>query len=136
MAISFENLQFTYFEDRKPVLAQVSAAFDASEITVLTGPSGCGKSTLLYLAAGIYPQAAGLVQGGRVTVEGVEPASLKPPERCRLVGLMFQNPELQFCMDTVEHELVFCMENIALPRVLLDKAKDELTVSIREVEQA
>ena len=28
------------------------------------------------------------------------------------------------------------MENIALPRVLLDKAKDELTVSIREVEQA
>ena len=28
------------------------------------------------------------------------------------------------------------MENIALPRVLLDKVKDELTVSIREVEQA
>jgi len=28
------------------------------------------------------------------------------------------------------------MENIALPRVLLDRAKDELTVSIREVEQA
>lgn len=28
------------------------------------------------------------------------------------------------------------MENIALPRVLLDRAKDELTVFIREVEQA
>ncbi len=125
MAISFENLQFTYFADRKPVLAQVSAAFDASEITVLTGPSGCGKSTLLYLAAGIYPQAAGLVQGGRVTVEGVEPASLKPPERCRLVGLMFQNPELQFCMDTVRNELIFCLENIRTDPAEIEARMDE-----------
>lgn len=29
---------------------------------------------------------------------------------------MFQNPELQFCMDTVEHELLFCLENICTPR--------------------
>ena len=112
MSIRFENLQFTYFEDRKPVLTQVSAEFDASEVTVLTGASGCGKSTLLYLAAGLSPHAAGLVQAGRVTVEGQVPGDLAPPERARLVGMMFQNPELQFCMDTVRNELIFCLENL------------------------
>ncbi|MEA5002191.1 MAG: ABC transporter ATP-binding protein, partial [Christensenella sp.] len=32
-------------------------------------------------------------------------------ERMPLVGMMFQNPDLQFCMDTVENELIFCLEN-------------------------
>lgn len=112
MSIRFDHLTFSYFEDRKPVLGEITAEFDAGEVTVLTGASGCGKSTLLYLAAGVYPHAAGVVQGGAVTVDGVEPGTLSPPERCRLVSMMFQNPELQFCMDTVEHELIFCLENL------------------------
>lgn len=115
MSIRFDHLTFSYFEDRNPVLPEFSAQFDPGEITVLTGASGCGKSTLLYLAAGIYPKGAGFVLGGQVTVEGQDPASLTPPERCRLVGMMFQNPELQFCMDTVQNELIFCLENICTP---------------------
>lgn len=112
MSIRFDHLTFRYFEDRKPVLRELTAEFDASEVTVLTGASGCGKSTLLYLAAGIYPHAAGSIQGGTVTVDGAEPGAISPPDRCRLVSMMFQNPELQFCMDTVEHELLFCLENL------------------------
>lgn len=115
MSIRFDHLIFSYFEDRKPMLPDFSAAFDAEEITLLTGASGCGKSTLLYLAAGIYPRGAGFVQGGQVTVDGQDPGSMTPPERCRLVGMMFQNPELQFCMDTVKNELIFCLENICTP---------------------
>ena len=49
-------------------------------------------------------------------VEGQEPAALGPGERCALVGMLFQNPELQFCMDTVENELFFCLENRRVPR--------------------
>lgn len=125
MSIRFEALQFTYFEDRKPVLEDLTAEFDAGEITVLTGASGCGKSTLLYLAAGIYPQSAGFVRSGRVTVDGAEPGGLKPPERCRLVGMMFQNPELQFCMDTVKNELVFCLENLCTAPEEMEPRLDE-----------
>ena len=112
MSIRFDNLQFAYFEDRKDVLPGLTAEFDPAEITILTGASGCGKSTLLYLAAGVYPHGAGLIRAGRVTVDGRDPGALPPPERCRLVGMMFQNPELQFCMDTVKNELLFCLENI------------------------
>ena len=74
--ITLEHVTFRYLErSKRPVLDGVSASFDRSHITVLTGPSGCGKSTLLYLAAGIYPQNAGFLQGGTVRVEGQEPAA-------------------------------------------------------------
>ena len=120
--ITLEHVTFRYLEQSKrPVLDGVSASFDRSRITVLTGPSGCGKSTLLYLAAGIYPQNAGFLQGGTVRVEGQEPAALGPGERCALVGMLFQNPELQFCMDTVENELFFCLENRRVPRAEMEE---------------
>ncbi len=112
MSIRFEDLRFAYFEDRKDILPGLTCSFDASEVTVLTGASGCGKSTLLYLAAGVYPHGAGVVRAGRVTIDDQAPGELSPPERCRLVGMMFQDPELQFCMDTVKNELIFCLENI------------------------
>ena len=125
MSIRFDHLTFSYFEDRKPVLPAFSGEFDAGEITLLTGASGCGKSTLLYLAAGIYPHGAGFVLEGKVTVEGQDPGSMTPPERCRLVGMMFQNPELQFCMDTVKNELIFCLENICTPPEKMEERLDE-----------
>ena len=115
MSIRFENLSFTYSEERRDTISQFNAEFPADRVTILTGPSGCGKSTLLYLAAGIYPHNAGALRGGRVMVEGENPAALLPQKRCSLVGMMFQNPELQFCMDTVRNELIFCLENIAVP---------------------
>ena len=101
MSIEVKKLCFSYFEDRRDVLENLTAEFDAGEITILTGASGCGKSTLLYLCAGIYPHAAGFLRSGSITVEGREPSKLPPQERCLLTGMMFQNPELQFCMDTV-----------------------------------
>ena len=52
---------------------------------------------------------------GTVTVDGQNPAQLPPPEKCAVIGMMFQNPELQFCMDTVENELIFCLENRCVP---------------------
>ncbi|MEA4954309.1 MAG: ATP-binding cassette domain-containing protein [Pseudoflavonifractor sp.] len=125
MSIRFEDLEFAYFADRRAVLPGLTAEFDPGEITVLTGASGCGKSTLLYLAAGAYPHSAGVVRRGRVTVDGVEPGTLAPPERCKLVGMMFQNPELQFCMDTVKNELVFCLENIRTPPKEIGTRLDE-----------
>lgn len=115
-AIRWENLTFSYGENSKhSVLENVSLTVSADRFTVLAGPSGCGKSTMLYLAAGLYPGNGGFVRSGKVTVDGEEPGNMAPEERAALLGMMFQNPDLQFCMDTVEHELIFCMENISLP---------------------
>jgi len=58
-------------------------------------------------------------------VDGRDPAKLVPEARARLLTMIFQNPDLQFCMDTVEHELVFCMENIALPVSEMDERLEQ-----------
>ena len=39
-------------------------------------------------------------------------SDLSAPEKAKLAAMMFQNPDLQFCMDTPFHELVFCLENL------------------------
>lgn len=112
MSIEIRDLRFSYSQDRTEILSGLCGTFESGQITLLTGPSGCGKSTLLYLAAGLYPHYTGCLHAGSVTIDGQAAADLPPQERCRLVAMMFQNPELQFCMDTVRNELIFCLENL------------------------
>ena len=133
MSIEISNLQFGYYEDGKNTIDGADAVFARDKVTVLTGKSGCGKSTLLYLAAGIYPSNAGFLRGGSVRVEGEDPAAMIPPVRCRKVGMMFQNPDLQFCMDTVRNELIFTAENIAVEPAQIP-ARLEAALAFAEIE--
>ena len=112
MSILFENVSFAYSEDEENTISNFSACFEKEKITVLTGASGIGKSTLLFLASGLYPSNGGVLKEGRITVDGKEPGRLSPSVRCKSAGVMFQNPDMQFCTDTVRNELIFCLENI------------------------
>jgi energy-coupling factor transport system ATP-binding protein len=113
-ALLLEGALFSYEKDGgHPALNGLSLAPGPGKITVLTGPSGCGKSTLLYLLAGLYPKYAGTLLSGSARLGGEDTAGIPPERRALLVGMMFQNPDLQFCMDTVENELIFCLENTA-----------------------
>ncbi len=112
MAIELQNISFSFFEESKNLFDSFSAYFDRNDITVLSGLSGSGKSTLLYLAAGIYPSGGGVLRDGRIIAEGEDLSKLETVSKSRIVGMMFQNPELQFCMDTVRNELIFCLENV------------------------
>jgi energy-coupling factor transport system ATP-binding protein len=120
--LEFENVTFSFSEGGKNnIIRDLSITFDSGSITVLTGPSGCGKSTILNLAAGIYPQNAGVLRSGNILVNGQNLATLSLDKRSPLIGVMFQNTDLQFCMDTVENELLFCLGNIQTPPEKMSK---------------
>lgn len=120
-ALRLKDLCFRYSEQgKRNILDHVSLDIPAGKITVLMGSGGCGKSTLAAVAAGLYPENGGFLASGSVELFGQELSGLSIPERARLLSLMFQNPELQFCMDTLRKELRFCLENLNVPPEEMD----------------
>jgi NitT/TauT family transport system ATP-binding protein len=73
MRIEISNLTFAY-QNRKPVLSNVSIQIEGEGFVVFTGPSGCGKTTLLRLllaAPSILSSGKG---EGTVRINGREPS--------------------------------------------------------------
>ena len=112
MSLQANNLTFKYFsKGTKHVLENLSIEVPKGKITLLTGKSGSGKSTLAYILSGLYPENGGVLVNGTVVIDGVDLATLTPNQRVKHVAMMFQNPDLQFCMNNIEQELTFCLEN-------------------------
>lgn len=121
-----QNLVFRYNErQEQPSIAEFNIVLPKGRAVCIAGESGCGKSTLFYLLAGIYPEYSGVVHAGSITYDGADLSQWSKQARARKVSMMFQNPELQFCMDTVENELIFCLENIKVPRDEMDQRIQE-----------
>jgi len=113
MSLLATDLTFKYFEKgTKHIFENLDFHVPKGEITLLTGKSGSGKSTLAYVLAGLYPENAGVLVNGTVIIDDVDISTLTPNKRVKYVTMMFQNPDLQFCMNNLEQELEFCLENI------------------------
>ncbi len=122
------NLTFRYYaQSKQTVLNNLSFEIPKGKISLLVGRSGCGKSTLAYVLSGLYPQHCGILSAGEVTVHGRDVAEMPPCERAKYVSQMFQNPELQFCMSTLQEELIFTLENIGLTKEEIDQRIEEAT---------
>lgn len=120
--LSVKDITFRYFEQAKRnILEHANLEIEAGKIVVIIGNSGCGKSTLAAVCAGLYPENAGQLLSGSVQLCGQEIGALTNSERTRLLSMMFQNPDLQFCMDTLRKELIFCLENLCIPREEMDE---------------
>lgn len=99
--ISIENLSYAY-PDGTQALDNVSLQIKAAERVALVGANGSGKSTLLQHFNGILlPQQGEIVVGEYP----MEPRNLKAIRN--FVGLVFQNPDDQLFMPTVQEDIAF-----------------------------
>ena len=114
--IDFNNVSFRYPDDETAVFNHVSFSIEAGERVVLTGPSGCGKSTLLYLMNRLYPTNCDGHLSGELQLWKKDAASYVPGEINARIATVFQDPDAQFCMPTVEQEMAFTLENLHVPR--------------------
>jgi len=111
-----EDVSFAYVGAARAALRHVDLGVSPGEVVLITGASGCGKSTLALALCGLIPSRVHGELRGRV-VFGTTPLSgLKPHEAAQLVGMVFQNPNLQLINQTVQSEVAFGPENLALPQ--------------------
>lgn len=114
--IDFEQVSFRYPDDEEAVFKDVSFSILEGERIVLSGPSGCGKSTLLYLMNRLYPYNCDGELQGSLQLWNKDTASYAPGEINARIATVFQDPDAQFCMPTVEQEMAFSLENLHIPR--------------------
>ncbi len=122
--IETRDLTYTYPGATKPSIKDVSITIESGEFVILTGPSGCGKTTLCRCFNGLIPHFYGGKLEGEVVVAGRKVVDHSIYELARHVGLVFQNPENQLFALSVEKDVAFGLENLAVPRDEMRKRVD------------
>lgn len=122
--IEIRGLEHAYPLDgggRVAALRGIDLTIAHGEFVAIVGPNGSGKSTLArHFNALLLPTA------GEVRVDGLltaDPRNLWAVRR--RVGMVFQNPDNQIVASTVEEDVAFGPENVALPSAEIRRRVDE-----------
>ncbi|MGZ4244301.1 MAG: phosphate ABC transporter ATP-binding protein, partial [Solirubrobacteraceae bacterium] len=76
----------------KPAVKSVSLPIRQGEVLALIGPSGCGKTTLLRSLNRLTELTKTASLQGRIALDGIDIATLKPTSLRRRVTMVFQQP--------------------------------------------
>lgn len=114
--VEVKGFTFYYSGSTKPALTDIDLSIDEGEIVIIAGPSGCGKSTLLRSINGLIPHMYSGTYIGEVYVNNLKVSEHTISEIAKHVGYVFQNPENQIFMFSVERDVAFGLENLGLPR--------------------
>ncbi|MER7769076.1 ATP-binding cassette domain-containing protein [Kitasatospora sp. NPDC096140] len=125
--IRFDQVSVVYDGGTTPVLRDVDLHIPEGELCLVVGRTGAGKSTLLGAVNGLVPHFTGGTLRGRVTVDGRDTAHHPPRELADVVGVVGQDPLAGFTTDTVEEELAYVMEQLAIrPEVMRKRVEETL----------
>ncbi|MFE3762049.1 ABC transporter ATP-binding protein [Streptomyces sp. NPDC059104] len=123
--ITFDQVTVQYEDTAEPVLHDVDLTVEEGELCLVVGHTGVGKSTLLGAVNGLVPHFTGGTLYGRVLVDGRDTADHPPRELADVVGVVGQDPLDGFVTDTVEEELAYTMEQLAVPPATMRKRVEE-----------
>ncbi|MCT1925497.1 ABC transporter ATP-binding protein [Staphylococcus pasteuri] len=112
------NLRLKYPNGHRKIFDDLNLEIKDKEKVLLLGPSGSGKSTLLHVLSGIVPKLIEL------------PMKYDTLEINDHNGVIFQDPDTQFCMPKAYEELAFVLENRQLPRKDMDEAIENALNSV------
>jgi len=114
-----EVRQLSHDFDGLPVLRDISLQLAEKRIAII-GNNGSGKSTLARMLNALL-----LPRRGEVAVDGIL-THLDAAHVRRLVGYVFQNPEHQIVMPTLEEDLAFGLWNMNLAKPAIRERVDAM----------
>jgi cobalt/nickel transport system ATP-binding protein len=106
--VEVQALHYSY-PDGQAALRGVSFAIDPGQTVGLIGSNGAGKSTLLLHLNGVLLPSAGQVWVQGMQVDGAHLVQVR-----RHLGMVFQDPDDQLFMSTVEEDVAFGPINMGL----------------------
>jgi len=106
--VQVQALHYSY-PDGQSALRGVSFAIQSGETVGLIGSNGAGKSTLLLHLNGVLLPSAGQVWVQGLPVDGAHLVEVR-----RHVGMVFQDPDDQLFMSTVQEDVAFGPVNMGL----------------------
>ncbi|WP_440113000.1 ABC transporter ATP-binding protein [Paenibacillus sp. QZ-Y1] len=115
LAISIQNVTFTYPGSDEPILNNASLDLSRGSFTAIIGSNGCGKSTMCKLFNGLIPQFYTGDFSGEVHVLGVPAEDRSVAELSRQIGYVYQDFDNQLVRPTVLDEACFAPLNYGLP---------------------
>jgi ATP-binding cassette, subfamily B, multidrug efflux pump len=83
--VRFEHVSFSYDETR-PLIEDLSLVAAPGQTVAIVGPTGAGKTTLVNLVMRFYD-----VTGGRITLDGVDIASMPRAALREQIGMVLQD---------------------------------------------
>lgn len=116
--INFSNVSYVY-PNGFIALSSVSFSISHGEKVAIFGANGAGKSTLLLHTNGLLLPTAGEVNIGGIPVNKHTLRSVR-----QKVGMVFQNPDDQLFMPTVEADVAFGPANMHLPQQEINRRID------------
>ncbi len=122
--VRLEKYGFMYTDSKRWAVRDFDLSVREGEMVVLAGPSGCGKSTLLRSINGLIPHMYSGKTQGTVTVDGRPVRETPMSTLAQKVGLLFQNPENQIFMFSVERDVAFGLENLGVTRAEMRERVD------------
>lgn len=99
------------------ILKGIDLDIHRGDFLVIAGENGTGKTTLLNVLFRVYEQ-----QRGSVRLDGEDLRKQKLKDVYSRMGLVFQNPELQFVTNQVDQELLYSFKQ---NREMSDREKEE-----------
>ncbi len=97
--VAFENVFFGY-DERRPILKDVSFVVPAGRTVAIVGPSGAGKSTISRILFRFYD-----VDGGRVTIDGQDTRAVTQASLRAAIGIVPQDTVL--FNDTIYYNIAY-----------------------------
>jgi len=124
-AVEFKNICFSYIEKEqkekdKYFIDNLNLNIKENSFLALLGKNGSGKSTLIKLMFGIEKTLSGNINIFNKSI------NKEPYEIYKIASLVFQNPDEQIVVDTVELEIAFAMENYSISSKDMNKKIDEV----------
>ncbi len=122
--IKFTDVHFSY-PDGYEALRGVSFNISHGERVALLGRNGAGKSTLILLTNGLL-----MPTSGEVNIGGIPITKRTLMQVRQSVGMVFQNPDDQLFMPTVEEDVAFGPLNMNLPYEEVERRVVEALTSV------